>query len=237
LSGEGKEDVVKKIPEWELKFWSYVHAGDGEHCPVYTSCTAREAGGLCPDDGKELLQLLLSDMQFKPKEYSPIRRLDYPGLIYQWVERLAEEYLETLKADCPPVPTELAFLSDEQSDVEIREIPLKLCAGALWRWKGRWVIYLKSDDSRARQRLTIFHEVFHILAHSRATAAPAFKKREQNRGAFNELVADSFGLFVLTPRQCVNIIWAKYNDLDKMAQIFAVPESAMWLRLKLLGLI
>jgi len=39
------------------------------------------------------------------------------------------------------------------------------------------------------------------------------------------------------PREWVKEKWAEIKDLDRMSEIFAVPESAMYMRLRQLGLI
>jgi Zn-dependent peptidase ImmA (M78 family) len=64
-----------------------------------------------------------------------------------------------------------------------------------------------------------------------------FKKRGLERGSFNELLADYFASCILMPREWVKKKWAETKDLDRMAEIFAVPKSAMCIRLKWLGLI
>ncbi|GAG36112.1 unnamed protein product [marine sediment metagenome] len=56
------------------------------------------------------------------------------------------------------------------------------------------------------------------------------------QGSFNELLADYFAVCILMPREWVKEKWAEVKDLDKMAEIFDVPKSAMCIRLKRLGL-
>ena len=91
---------------------------------------------------------------------------------------------------------------------------------------------------RERQRFTLFHEVFHILAHCKAT--PVFKKRgtEVNKGgSFNELLADYFAACILMPREWVREKWAEVKDLDSMTKIFEIPKPIMWIKLRQLGLV
>jgi len=64
-----------------------------------------------------------------------------------------------------------------------------------------------------------------------------FRKRGTIVGSFNELLADYFASCILMPREWVKEKWAEVKDLDRMAEIFAVPKSAMCIRLRRLGLI
>jgi len=64
-----------------------------------------------------------------------------------------------------------------------------------------------------------------------------FRKRGSIFGSFNEWLADHFSGCVLMPRKWVEEKWAEVEDLDRMAEIFAVPKSAMCIKLKQLGLI
>jgi len=157
------------------------------------------------------------------------------GRVFQLVERLAEDYLKKAMVHCPPVPADIALLADEKRLVEVRLLPLKAYHGAIWRLGKVWVIQLNSDDALAVRRFALFHEVFHILAHRKAT--PVFRKRDCESGAFNELLADTFAAYILMPEEWVKEKWAEVNDLNQMAKIFQVPKSAMCIRLKILGLI
>jgi len=86
-----------------------------------------------------------------------------------------------------------------------------------------------------RKRFTLFHEAFHIEAHDKAD--PVFRTRGCERGTFNELLAECFDSKILMPADWVREKWAEVRDVDRMAEIFAVPKAAMWIRLKLLRLI
>ena len=153
----------------------------------------------------------------------------------QLVERLAQRYLRKHRLHCPPVPNELISLLDTEHAVEIRTIPLKSYHGAIWRIGDRWVIQLKSGDTPAMKRYTLFHEAFHILAHCRGV--PVFRQRGVEVGSFNEGLATYFATCILMPREWVKEKWAEVNDLHQMAEIFDVPKSAMCIRLRRLGLI
>jgi len=235
LSGRGVEDMsTGKTPKWESELWSYISRGDGQHCPAYSHCQVRLKGEWCADDNRDVLENLYRDNDFRPEKYSTIEDITHSTAseIAKKIELLAGRYLKQGNCHCPPVPTELISLADEQRPVEVRLLPLKSYHGAIWRLGGMWVIQLNSNDAPAVRKFSLFHEAFHILAHRSAT--PVFRKRESTAtGAFNELVADYFASCVLMPRRWVMEKWADVKDLDKMAEIFVVPKGAMWFRLKL----
>lgn len=151
------------------------------------------------------------------------------------LETLAGTYLKKGGVLCPPVPTELVILFDQEHNVEVCQLPLKAYHGAIWYHKSEWVIQIKDSDATPTKRFTIFHEAFHVLAHCRTI--PMFRKRGSIFGSFNEWLADHFSGCVLMPRKWVEEKWAEVEDLDRMAEIFAVPKSAMCIKLKQLGLI
>lgn len=225
-----------KIPEWESELWSYISKGEGEHCPFCNDCHVRQTGGWCPDDNKEKLLGLVDKSELGLSDYDSVKPGAPCGGIFRVVEILARKFLIRGGVYCPPVPTELVSLVDEQNPVEIRLLPLKTCHGATWYLKDGWVIQLKENDLPVVRRFALFHEAFHILAHCR-TKNPVFRKKGSERGSFNELLADSFAVATLMPTKWVKEKWAEVEDLDQMTQIFNVPKPTMYVRLKRLGLL
>lgn len=225
---------TRKVPKWESDLWSYVSSGDGMHCPLCSHCQIRQKGDWCPDEDKERLHRLVDNERFHFSDYAFIK-CGTCGRIFQLVEMLAQEYLKKGRSHCPPVPVELVSLADEQHTTEARLLPLKAYHGAIWRLKEGWVIQLKDGDTPSTKRFTLFHEVFHILAHCRTI--PVFRKKGTKEGSFNELLADYFAVCILMPREWVREKWAEVKDLDRMAEIFDVPKSAMCIRLRQLGLV
>ena len=239
MSDGEKEDIkqkAKRVPEWESELWSYLSKGDGMHCPLYDHCRTREEFSNCIDDhGKEIGRLL---------EY---RKLDIDRCNFmvaknvgackplQLVERLASECLRKGNVYGPPLPTSFISRLVPPVSFEIHTVPLRASHGALWNLKDRWIIQLRREDTPAIKRCTIFHEVFHILAHSKTT--PVFLQRGTTRGYFNEGLADYFAICILIPRRWVREKWAEVKDVDRMATIFNVPITTMWFRLRLLGLV
>ena len=97
-----------------------------------------------------------------------------------------------------------------------------------------WLIHLNSTSSRARQRFTLYHEIFHILAHSNGDTA--FKKSEDDEVYFNEYLADHFSGAILTPRTVVPVKWSGTKDIKKMAQLFDVPAPIIHGKLRAMGI-
>jgi Zn-dependent peptidase ImmA (M78 family) len=224
----------ERINKWEHELWNYVSAGDGDTCPIYNFCQARLGGAWCAADQKEHLDHIVDTILFGSSQYDFIEGIR-PGRMFELVEMLAQKYLKMGKVTSPPVPDSLVELTDLQRDVEIRLVPLEAYHGALWLHDDSWIIQLNKNDTNARRRLTLFHESFHILAHCRAT--PVFRKINSDKGSFNELLAENFAHHILMPTNWVQEKWAEFKDPGILAKIFDVPETAMVLRLRSLGLI
>ena len=228
--------MAGKIPKWEAELWSYVGSGDGEHCPLYDRCRIRKECGWCPDEHRERINQLLDKRRFTPHSCDFIKgEGGRVGRLFQLVELVAQKYLRMARVRFPPVPTVLVGLIDPRGTTEVQQLPLKAYHGAIWHPKGGWIIQVRADDTPATKRFTMFHEAFHILAHCRTT--PVFRKRGATQGSFNELLADYFAMCIMMPRQWVREKWTEVNDLDRMAEIFDVPQPAMCIRLRQLGLV
>ena len=229
--------MQNKIPKWESRFWSYLSKGDGMHCPLYRRCPLRKSDKVwCADDNREIFaQLIYSDSL---EDLASHNCLKYAGNnswgLFKFVEKLANMQLNNGKVRSVPVPTELVFQVDRQRPIEVQLLPIKSCHGVLWRKRG-WVVQLRADDSPAVRRLALFHEAFHILAHSRTD--PVFRKVGIQRGSYNEMLADYFAICILMPRKGIKEKWSEVNDVDVMTEVFGVPKSAMLYRLTELGLI
>jgi hypothetical protein len=234
LNGGGVGAVAEKIPKWECELWSYMSRGDGMHCPLYTHCRIRQRRSFCADDSRELLTQIFDSEQFNPDDYGFLR-FEKPGRIFQAVATLARRYLRRARIAGPPVPSELISLFDQQHVIEVRLLPLTAHHGGIWRVGDKWVIQLRRDDTPARRRFTLFHEAFHILAHCKSK--PVFRKRGVEQGCFNEVLADCFSTRILMPTEWVIEKWPEVKDLDRMAGIFDVPKSVMWLTIRALHLV
>jgi predicted transcriptional regulator len=227
--------MAVRTPEWESELWAYLSNGDGETCPLYETCPLRQQGQWCVSDNKELLNPSHGSGGFDTSIYNFVEHVT-PGRIFELVEKLAQRTIDHGKIHEPPVPNELVSLASKMYPAEVRLVPLKSHRGALWYLGDTWVIQLNENDPPARRRFTLFHEAFHIMAHCHCVDTPVFRKSGQEKGAFNELLAEYFASCTLMPREWVTKKWAKTKDLDRMAEIFNVPKIAMCLRLKTLHL-
>jgi Zn-dependent peptidase ImmA (M78 family) len=155
--------------------------------------------------------------------------------IFGLVKKLAWSYTKKIGNHELPVPIDTIIIVYSSQPVEVRLVPLKSAHGAVWRLKDGWIIHLNNKDSSARRRFTIYHELFHILAH--CNASPVFKKSPSRReGIFNELLADHFSAIMVMPEEMILKKWKEVKDLRKMAAIFDVPETVAYCGLKYLKL-
>jgi|GEM_PF-1060001 len=232
-----------KVKRRESQLWPYLSYGDGNHCPVYGHCSARIYGETCADkEGDKIRRLIEIGDEFDPGDHDFVKprratfNHDNENQPCQLVEKLATKYLYHGQVFRPPVPLELVSLADRIHPIEVRLVSLKTCHGALWRVSEGWIIHLNKNDTSATNRLTLFHEAFHILAHCKSIHTPVFETARSVQGSFNELLADFFAISVLIPQKWVEQTWAEIKDLNRMASIFDVPKPALWFRLRTLGL-
>ncbi len=233
-----------KILNWESELWRLISAGDGVYCPLHDGCAQRKSGSWCLDDHKQEIDDLhsvlpsLEDRNLEADIKSRVRKTYpanwKPGPIFQMVESLANKYLEKGSSNCVPTSTKIIEQIDTNKPVEVRVIPLKYYHGAVWRLLDSWVIHLNKHDSPGRQRVSLFHEIFHVMAHCRST--PVFRSQGINAG-FNEELADYFAFCILMPEKLVRAKWSEVQDVEQMAELFQVGELGMWSRLWLLGLV
>ena len=245
MKGAGQKNIIKNTPRWESELWSNMSRGDGIHCPIYQSCPSRQHSIECLSEHDnifdEMNRFIDNDLPSSldpagivfpfPKPTCIIR-----GRIFQLVRRLANRYAELAGLNHPPVPSDLFSQIYDRLPIEVRRIPLKAYRGAVWRLSDCWVVHLNSNDTPARQRFTLYHEIFHILAHSKAT--PVFKKSPYNQeGTFNEMLADHFAAVILLPTRLVQKEWPGLKDIRRTAALFEAPEPVVWATLRLLRMI
>jgi Zn-dependent peptidase ImmA (M78 family) len=229
--------VRENIANWESELWNYLRIGDGDRCPLYNCCDIKNNGHWCIIDHEEFIgdmSYLINSHEIDPHRGEILRMIKHCR-IFKLVELLANKHLDLANITSSPVPESLIELIRQPNNIEVRLIPLTSYHGALWYLDDSWVIQLNSNDDYAVRRLTIFHEAFHVLAHSNST--PVFRKIHNKKGAFNELLAEYFTYNILMPEKWVREKWAEVQDIDIMAEIFEVPKSAMVTMLSSLQLI
>jgi Zn-dependent peptidase ImmA (M78 family) len=245
LSVEGKKGTtVRKILGWEAELWSYLSQGDGVHCPIHQSCHLRLQGGWCLSEHEEYYQLMNNFLDDEAPDLTDpagikfeFRACPHSGRIFKLVRRLAVKYQMEAGIDRLPVSADLIIQAADNLPIEVRRIPLQAYHGSIWRLSDCWLVQLNSNDTPARQRFTLYHEIFHVLAHCKANPV-LFKKTACSReGSFNELLADHFAAIILMPENLVRKKWAEVKDVSQMAAIFDVPQPIVWFALKHLSLI
>ena len=232
----------------EEALWSCLGISDGERCPLRADCNtcyfngecdACAKGGWCLDHNLDSVIRRYEQFVENCDQESIPPNCDfafrYPCRLFRFVEYTACCYLNRAEISCPPVPTNLAMLADEENGVEVRLVPLKAYHGSLWRSQGKWIVQLNANDNTARRRFTLFHEVFHIRAHLKTT--PVFAKIGTGKASFGENLADYFAACVLAPPHLVEREWTKFKDVKQMAAHFEVPYFVMFLMLKRVGLL
>ncbi len=125
-----------------------------------------------------------------------------------------------------PVPDEFIQQLVPGQATEIRYIPMRAYHGAIWQIDGTWIVHLNSKDPPKRQRMTLFHEAFHMLAHNKAQSV--FRKRGTHGGAFNEMLADFFSQCILMPREGVSENWRLIKDVEKISDLYQITSVAAW---------
>jgi len=232
-----------KANSWESEFWLCLSQGDGVKCPIYESCVERLAGCCCLSDHEEYCRLLTKhvDVEFLNSAEQAIITSEFPrcirtAKIFEFVHRLAQKYQVKAGINCIPVPADLITRADDGHSIEIGYVPLQAHHGAVWQMNDRWLVQLNSNDTPARQKFTLYHEIFHIQAHCNATPMSG-KTSRIIEGLFNEFLADHFAAVILLPGNQVSEWWFKVKDIKKMAAIFEVPKTIMLCSLIHLGLI
>ncbi len=228
--------------DWENELWSYVNAGDGKSCPGFDSCQSlRDSPDCFNGEAQRIknraLHVSLDSDDIDLSYVRTVPRLSecpYRNRITSLVRKLAQTYLDERWDGVLPVPDNLITTCPNGLPIEVRYVPLKANHGAVWRMDDAWLIHLNSASSRARQRFTLYHEIFHILAHSNGDTA--FKKSEDDEVYFNEYLGDHFSGAILTPRTVVPEKWSETKDIIKMAQLFSVPVPIMHGKLRAMGI-
>ena len=223
-----------KPPDPKSELWDYIRASNGEHCPIYTSCSRRDSNCFCPSGASQSLTEILDTN----KVSMPSQQLcegTINGRLVELIEMVSKELLRKAKVFLPPIPNHVITYIDEKNPIEVRLISLKNHHGALWRLPDGWVIHLNSKDEINTRRFTLFHEAFHIITHSKdENVSIGYRSK---KGPFTEMLAELFSLCLLMPAVWIRQLYRQTDDLHKMVLIFQAPEPAVYMRLRYLHLI
>ncbi len=234
----------KKREAWEDELWSHVIAGDGIECPLYESCTVKHSRDIrcfSSESEKDTIEKIYRFNDNDGLDFTGIPKFDllrgclHSGRVFQLVTELATKYRNQAWNNILPVPDNLIIEDRDNQPIVVRYVPLRANHGAVWKLDDCWIIHLNRRDIPAKQRFTLYHEIFHVLAHSEGNCT--FKKSKDPVIYFNEVLADHFSANILIPHELARQKWAENQDINSVADIFDVPRTVMSLALRNLGLI
>ena len=158
----------KKTPSWESELWSYLNRGDGVHCPIYDSCRLRLKSTWCLSNNEDYYQAKIAILDNDNLNFANPADIDFDfhgcprsGKIFRLVSRLAEKYQREAGIKRPPIPDNIITKAYDNLPIKVRQVPLKTVHGAVWRLSDCWLIHLNRNDTSARRRFTLYHEIFH----------------------------------------------------------------------------
>lgn len=164
---------------------------------------------------------------------TPNRRLT-PTEARFTAERQATLLLEELSVRAPALPhsllADLPFLTVGQH--------ASFSASGLTTYTKRgWLILLKSDEPRVRQRFSLAHELKHILDDPFIDSLyPALGQTSAYDRA--ERICDYFAGCLLMPKRWLMNDWCSgRQNIERLAQRYNVSRAAMRVRLTQLGLL
>lgn len=123
-------------------------------------------------------------------------------------------------------------------------------SGAVVKREGEFSIFVNTNDSPARKRFTIAHEIGHKLLHMSLDADSEFVDTEDNFRTVDapdeptwtderrkEWEANVFASALLMNSELVKTKWQEYKDPASLAWAFQVSVPAMTVKLTQLGLL
>jgi predicted transcriptional regulator len=132
----------------------------------------------------------------------------------------------------PPVPEQVIAELPRLRVSYRRGLPV---SGASEWARGAWQITINADEPHTRRRLSLAHELKHILDHPFFEIIyPDAHHDEHHRSV--ERLADYFAGNLLMPRDWVEEAFTQTNHLSDLAWRFHVSRTAMATRLNQLGL-
>jgi Zn-dependent peptidase ImmA (M78 family) len=168
------------------------------------------------------------------RELVPRRGLS-PAEAKQVAERQAANLLASAEIESPSVPdaliTDLPF-------VTVTHRPGFPTSGMATQTDSGWVIVLRAEEAKVRQRFSMIHEFKHVLDD------PFIEWMYPTKGGQSpedraERICDYFAACVLMPKMWIKRDWAAegIQDLARLARRYRVSQVAMAVRLSELGLL
>lgn len=150
-------------------------------------------------------------------------------------ERQASILLANAQIDCPAVPSDLIT---DLPFVTVTHRPGFPTSGMATQTDSGWVIVLRAEEAKVRQRFSLAHEFKHVLDD------PFIEKLYPAHGGYSaheraEWTCDYFAACLLMPRMWVKRDWAGggIQDIDRLARRYRVSRLAMAVRLSELRLL
>jgi Zn-dependent peptidase ImmA (M78 family) len=166
------------------------------------------------------------------RQLLPVRPLRYHEHL-QLAERQTSRLLQLLDQRTPAV--DLAWLT-ELDGVTVVLQPRWQMEGlsGLTTWHdGRWIIGVNKNNSHARRRFTLAHELKHLIDATRDKIT--YRDITDNQ---REQIANYFAACYLMPKMWVRRAWTGgIQDPEALAGLFKVSTEAMTTRLTYLGFI
>lgn len=106
--------------------------------------------------------------------------------------------------------------------------------------KDKKLIYIADDESPNRKAFTVAHELGHFFLHKDKANDLFYRMQILNltdEDREDEQEANWFAASLLMPEKLVKHYFSITNDVDKLATIFGVSPTAVYYRLKNLGLL
>lgn len=106
--------------------------------------------------------------------------------------------------------------------------------------KDKRLIYIADDESPNRKAFTVAHELGHFFLHTDKTTDLFYRMQILNltdEHRKDEQEANWFAASLLMPEKLVKHYFSITNDVDKLTTVFGVSPTAVYYRLKNLGLV
>ena len=148
-------------------------------------------------------------------------------------ERQTKLLLAAAGITTPPVPTEIVSQLHGVHVYPLPEVPVKGLLGASKPTAQGGDILIDGSLPLAEQRVTLLHELKHIIDGGHAT-----RLHQRSRGASGEQLCTAFAISVLMPGAWLRADWQNGNrSTARLAERYMVPVEAVEQRLQALGLV
>lgn len=177
--------------------------------------------------------------------------------VYRLTEAVRTEVLEVSRFGSEDGKMDLAKLADFLK-IQVISFDFKdnMISGAIYKKDEDWKILVNNNDSPRRKRFTVAHEMGHFISYRKGShskeyidnqpdgilkdyaimlrpAVPVETLPDSVRNA--ELEANEIAAELLMPQEGVKKMFEEGKNVEEMADLFVVSESAMTMRLLNMG--